>query len=302
MLLQQIQYFHAAVDCGSFSAAAQRCNTSQTTLSQQIHAMEDELGTPLLRHHGRSLTLTEAGELFYRKSKGLLSELEELVQDVKHLPRSNGDSLRIGYLCCYGGPEFQHAVSTFARRHPEVEVEILNGSREELYSAIRTGKVHVVLNDQPELFGKDYVNYALVESQCYVELPQEHPLAGLDRLQPEQLRRGRCILVAGEAHRKAEQSYYRESLGFQGEFLFARNMQAARDMVTSGLGFLPAEGIGEEQELPDGTARIPLYRGDEPLLRSYCASWRKDAAAKLVLEFSALLRGQFALEQTVRVG
>jgi DNA-binding transcriptional LysR family regulator len=181
-----------------------------------------------------------------------------------------------------------------------VEVEILNGSREELYSAIRTGKVHVVLNDR--LFGKNYVNYELVESRCYVELPRSHPLAGLDRVQPEQLRLGRCILVAGEAHRKAEQAYYRESLGFQGEFLFARNMQAARDMVASGLGFLPVEGIGEEQEPPDVTVRIPLYQGEEPLLRSYCASWRKDGAAELVREFSSLLRGQFAPEKAARVG
>jgi DNA-binding transcriptional LysR family regulator len=288
MLLQRIQYFHAAADCGNFSAAAQRCNTSRASLSQQVRALEDELGTPLLRRRGRGLALTEAGELFYEKSKGLLAELDELVEDVKHLPRSSGGILRIGYLSCYGAPEFQHAVSTFARKHPELEVEILNGSQEELYTAIRTGRVHVVLNDQQELFGENYVNYQLVESRCYVELPRSHPLAGQDRLQAKQLRLGRCILVAGEAHRKAEQAYYREAMGFQGEFLFARNMQAARDMMASGQGFLPVEGIGEEEELSGAAARIPLYMDEKPVLRSYCASWRKDAPAQLAQEFSEL--------------
>jgi DNA-binding transcriptional LysR family regulator len=113
-------------------------------------------------------------------------------------------------------------------------------------------------------------------------------------VQPEQLRLGRCILVAGEAHRKAEQAYYRESLGFQGEFLFARNMQAARDMVASGLGFLPVEGVGEPPEEGQSVARLPLYQQERPVLRRYCAFWRADRNTQLVEEFASLLREQYA--------
>ena len=59
-------------------------------------------------------------------------------------------------------------------------------------------------------------------------------------------------------------------------------------------GFLPAEGT--EHSSPAGTAitRVPLVRGEEPILRSYCAGWKKDNSGYYVEEFAELLKTQFA--------
>lgn len=293
MLLQHLQIFQTLADCGSFSEASARTRLSQSSLAQQVKALEEELGTPLLKREPRGFSLTPAGRLLHERSKALQTEMDEILREVKKLSPSRGETLRIGYLSCYGGAQFQSAVSTFAQRHPEVELEILNGSREELYDAIRAGKVNLVLNDHRRLPSMEMVDYELVKSRCYVEIPLQHPLASRERLEPEYLKNGRCILVAGAAHRQAEQAYYRETMGFQGEFLFARSLQEARSMVASGQGFLPVEGVGESSEHSESVARIPLYREDRPVLRNYCAFWPAEHSTELVEEFASLLKEQF---------
>ena len=69
MLLRQIQYFQKVVECRSFTEAAEQCHISQSAISQQIRALEDELGFDLLIRRNRSFELTPAGEYFYHKSR-----------------------------------------------------------------------------------------------------------------------------------------------------------------------------------------------------------------------------------------
>lgn len=78
MELRQIQYFCAVVACGSFTKAAEECLVSQSAISQQVKALEAELGFSLVHRHGRSFDVTPAGELFARKASVLLEQLEDL--------------------------------------------------------------------------------------------------------------------------------------------------------------------------------------------------------------------------------
>ena len=61
MELRQIEYFCAVVDTGSFTRAAERCLVSQSAVSQQVKALEDEFGFELLHRRGRSFDVTPAG-------------------------------------------------------------------------------------------------------------------------------------------------------------------------------------------------------------------------------------------------
>ena len=64
MLLKQIQYFQAVVEQNSFSEAAEVCHISQSDISQQIKALEEDLSVQLIQRKGRSFTLTQAVSLF----------------------------------------------------------------------------------------------------------------------------------------------------------------------------------------------------------------------------------------------
>ena len=81
MLLKQIEYYLAVVETGSFSEAAEKCFISQSAVSQQIKALERELGVTLLKRHNRSFSMTPAGELFYRKCTVLKNDLDSIIRD-----------------------------------------------------------------------------------------------------------------------------------------------------------------------------------------------------------------------------
>ena len=81
MLLRQIHYFSAIVECRSFTKAAERCYISQSAISQQMKALESELGVRLLRRGNHQFSLTPAGEYFYRRSQAILKEAEALYRE-----------------------------------------------------------------------------------------------------------------------------------------------------------------------------------------------------------------------------
>ena len=120
MLLRQIEYFQAVVENNSFTLAAEQCNISQSAISQQIKALEDELGAILLERQKRKFKLTPAGELFYKRSLVLSADLERMCRETVRLAHSGGERLGLGYLKGYGGSEFDHAVAEFALNHPDV--------------------------------------------------------------------------------------------------------------------------------------------------------------------------------------
>lgn len=89
MLLKQMKYFVAVVDCNSFTEAAEACFISQSAVSQQIQALEKELGVKLLHREHRRFFLTPAGEYFYRQSRLILQETERILRETVRTGRAN---------------------------------------------------------------------------------------------------------------------------------------------------------------------------------------------------------------------
>lgn len=292
-MLKRIQYFQTVVRLGSFTEAAAECYISQSAISQQIQALEQELGVELLRRQNRKFTVTPAGEHFYQKSLRLTAELEALCRETVRIADQDRAALRIGYLKCYGGQEFRLAVGAFSARHPDVEVQIVNGNHEDLYDALRMGRVDLILSDQRRAFSDEYVNFILTTCGCAVEVAAGSPLARREALETGELRDTPCILVASPEQRENERAYYQTVVGMDGEFRFADNLEEARMLVAGGKGFLPIEG--GEQGLQFGLSlhRLPLLRNGKPIRRTYCAFWKADNSGYYVETFAELLKQQF---------
>ena len=292
-MLKQLKYFQSVVRLNSFSEAAEENFISQSAISQQVQALERELGFSLLERKNRSFTLTLAGEYFYQKSLILTADYERMCSEAAKIAKGNQASLKIGYLRCYTGAEFHRALGLFSEKHPDVEVSVAYGNHEELYDLLRTGEADIVLNDQRRAFSDEYVNLILTTCRSFIEVSAHSPLAQMERISPPELKNTPCILVASETQRETEQEYYRDVVGFRGEYLYAENLEEARLMVIGRRGFLPVEGTG--QAAPAGTSivRIPLVRGEAPILRNYCAFWKKDNSSHYVEEFAEILKVQF---------
>ena len=116
LLLKQMRYFIAVADCGSFTLAAEQCYLSQSAISQQIQALERELGVELLHRANRKFTLTAAGEHFYARGKAILGQVDDLLRETRRLGADDELRLRIGYPRSYSGLELRRAVAEEAQR------------------------------------------------------------------------------------------------------------------------------------------------------------------------------------------
>ena len=291
-MLNQVRYFQAVIRCGSFTEAAEECHISQSAISQQIKALEQELGVELLVRANRKFELTPAGEHFYKKSLILMADYDRLVQDTVRISRKDHPELRIGYLKNYAGGAIQMAVAHFSEKYPDVAVSILRGSHEDLYDALRTEKADLVMSDQRRAFSDEYVNLSLIYENCAVEIASRNPISALERVSPEDLKNTPCILIASGKQQKTEQEYYTDIFGFHGDFLFADNMDEARLMVVQNNGFMPIDSSPEFTG--NATVRIPLYRKDRPITRHYCAFWKTDNSGYYIEAFAEILKAVFS--------
>lgn len=132
MLLRQMKYFVSVVECNSFTEAAEQCYISQSAISQQIQALEKELGVQLIHRENRKFSLTPAGEYFYGRSKDIIEDIENLRWETIRIGQDDELRLRIGYLRSYSGQELHQAVAEFSQLYPEVSISIVNGTHEEL--------------------------------------------------------------------------------------------------------------------------------------------------------------------------
>src|ERR1700719_5375716 len=98
MELQQLRYFCAIAETGSFSRAAQHTHVSQPSLSQQIRKLEDELGARLFDRLGRSVRLTELGRTFLPRARAVLRELESARSDVVERKASISGPVCVGVI------------------------------------------------------------------------------------------------------------------------------------------------------------------------------------------------------------
>lgn len=292
-MLNQLKYFQCVVRCQSFSRAAEECFISQSAISQQVQALEKEVGVALLHREGRRFSLTPAGALFYQKSLSITAEWEKLCREVGQMDGGKKARLRLGCLRSYGGPEFHLAVAAFSERYPSVELHLTIGSHEDLYVLLVSNQVDLLLNDQRRAFSEGYYNEILAARPYHAELVARHPIAQREAVAVEELKDFPCIMVSSAEQLDTEQLYYRDIIGLQGTFLQVESLEEGRLLAVSGKGFLLLEGSGSEPAAA-GLRRIPLLRNGKPLLHNYCAFWSRENSGYYVEEFAELLKGQFA--------
>jgi len=116
--LAALTSFSAAVDQGSFSAAAALLGLSQPAISQHVRALEADLGTRLLNRTTRRLALTEAGERYYAYARDILDKVTEADRSVRSLDEQMTGCLSIGAPQGFAEIVLAEFLVGFQRRYP----------------------------------------------------------------------------------------------------------------------------------------------------------------------------------------
>lgn len=144
MELRQLRYFVKAKELLNFTEAANQLFISQSTLSQQIKQLEDELGTLLFDRVGKHIHPTEAGNLFYDYALQSLNKANDGYQLIKDLNALETGHLIIGVT--YGVRHLlTPTIVKFEKQYPRVSLEIVFGTSQELVDRLTKFELDFVL-------------------------------------------------------------------------------------------------------------------------------------------------------------
>src|SRR3981189_3139320 len=120
--LELLRSFVSVVDSGGFTRAGERVHRTQSTVSQQIKRLEDDVGQPLLNRSGKDVTPTEAGERLLSYARRLLSLAEE-ARDVLTRPGNEG-AVRLGIPEDFAAYRLAKLLATFSRTRPGLRLDV----------------------------------------------------------------------------------------------------------------------------------------------------------------------------------
>jgi DNA-binding transcriptional LysR family regulator len=137
--MQQIRCFCAALELGSFTAAAELLRVSQPAVAEQIRKLEQALGADLFVRAGRGVLPTEAGRAFAEHAARSLRAVEDAAESVGELTALRGGTVAVGI---YGDPgpwRVDELVAAFLRRHPDVSVRLVGRNSSAIAASVRRG-------------------------------------------------------------------------------------------------------------------------------------------------------------------
>ncbi len=126
----KLRIFHAAAEAGSFTHAAERLHLSQSAISRQVSALEQDLSTKLFHRHARGLILTEQGELLYRTAHDVLMKLETVKMQLTDTSETPTGRLRITTTVGLGQGWLTDKVQEFLTLYPDMQVQLILDNEE----------------------------------------------------------------------------------------------------------------------------------------------------------------------------
>ena len=215
MLLKQLKYFTEVITCQSFTDAAEKCGISQSAMSQQIRALEENLDTELIRRKNRKFYMTPAGEYFYRHGLVLLDEAERLKKETARIGRQINQRLRVGYSKYLHGTELCRAAALLSEKYPMMELETAAGYAEELIDMLCFGGTDIILCSPRPGDLQDFEYISLTKGRYFIEISERSPLSALDYVNIEELRRIPCIIAVPADQRERQRDNCVNMLGLQ---------------------------------------------------------------------------------------
>jgi DNA-binding transcriptional LysR family regulator len=120
--LNNMQVFCRIIELGTFTAVAREMDLSAMMISKYIAQLEESLGVALLNRTTRKISLTEAGEIYYQRSKQLLDDFSELDESTSQLGRNVKGTLKVSASIDFGGLYMVPAIEAYQQQYPDVKM------------------------------------------------------------------------------------------------------------------------------------------------------------------------------------
>ena len=182
MNIRRLECFMAVAECLNFTAAAKRVFIGQSALSQQIAALEEELGVKLFDRTKHSVRLTTAGEVLFKEAQAVFTRIDEAVQRVRMTNSGSEGSLKIGFLALVAGQFLPQVASAFLHRHPRIDLNLLPLYVSIIHQELINGNIDLGITRPGGLPATGFICKTIYHDRLSIVVRHDHPLAGQDKI------------------------------------------------------------------------------------------------------------------------
>lgn len=176
MNLRQLKCFSVSAELHSFSLASERLYISQSAVTQQMKALENEVGCKLFHRSNRGITLTAEGRELLHAADQILEIWGHTVQKLN--TGSLRESLCIGYLGPQPTDMFAWLSRQLHQKNPNLHITYTRFAPAEVVEIIKSGKADLIFGENHSNWQKHGIRFVSLYQQChYVVLSADHPLA-----------------------------------------------------------------------------------------------------------------------------
>ena len=293
MNLRHLEVLCAVVDCESFSGAAERLIMTQPAVSMQVQVVERYFGVQLLERRRRRVVLTEAGAAVHEWAKLVLDSEAETRRRVDDLRHAETGRVVVGSSVTIGSYLLPPILSRFKRQHPEAEVVVRLGDRDEICSDVLAGTIDcgvLIAREIPPGLEVDLIG---IEELVFICAPS-HRFAERDVVRIEDLAEEPFIMAPkGSSFRKViDDLLQQHGLHKVSVHMELDGAEGLMRGVQQGVGIGIALRSGVEWELDQGVVRQLRVNGLQLLVDMGLIYHARQRESAMLQEFKQYLREQ----------
>lgn len=195
MNFSQLDYFLAVACSKNFSRAAEDSYVTQSCLSKQIRALEDELGVELFVRSSAGVYLTPAGERFLVFASKVRSEREGILQTLGRYTPGGQDTVRLGAVPLMADYDLDSTLADFQLDNMGTQVDLVEREQTSLLRRLEMDQVDAAILITNNLSRDDYEWVPLVRDEIVIVCSNQHPLARRRRVPLIELKDERFVLL-----------------------------------------------------------------------------------------------------------
>jgi LysR family transcriptional regulator, transcriptional activator of the cysJI operon len=250
----RLKVFRAVAEQASFRKASERLNLSQPAVSQQIHALEEELGVTLFDRSGNRVQLTAAGTVllkYARRGALLASEALNALARVEGEPRGE---LRLGASTTVAQYILPRMLGAFQKQYPLVSLSMISGNTEHIVEALLRGDIAMAIIEGPAS-SRELRKKRFLEDRMVLIVPKGHPWTTMREIPLQSLTETPLLMrePGSGSRRVVEMALKRAGLKL-GRLHVAMDLDSTEAIVSGveaglGVGFVSQWAIGKEVRL-----------------------------------------------------
>lgn len=235
--LRQVRYFIAVAENGSVTGAAQQLSVSQSTVTEALKGLEEELGIQLVERQARGVALSYKGQQFLRHAHRILAEVNDARRALHSREAPLAGQLQLGVTTLVAGYCLADLLARFRRVFPAVQVSVVEDTRDYLEHLLLNGEIDVAVMIVSNL--RDNLaleTETLQTSRYHLWLPGGHRLLRSGPISLKETAEEPFIVLSVDEVEEVTGRTWRQA-GVRPKVAFrTRSVEAVRSLVATGAG------------------------------------------------------------------